>query len=38
MNYPAFKIIENHKGVAFVKNAPAFAAVPLPGQKAELPT
>ena len=24
MNYPAFKIIENHKGVAFVKNAPAF--------------
>ncbi len=38
MNYSAFKIIENHKGVAFVKNAPAFVAVPVPGQKAEIPT
>jgi hypothetical protein len=37
MNTLAFKIIENHKGVAIVKQTPAFPTAPPPGQKAELP-
>ncbi len=37
MNTPAYKIIENHNGVALVKNVTA-PPVPLPGQKAEQPT
>jgi hypothetical protein len=38
MNTAAFKIIENHKGVGFQKNAPAFPSAPPFGQKAEPPT
>jgi ATP-dependent protease ClpP protease subunit len=38
MNSNAFKIIENHKGVAIVKNVPAFPTAPPPGQRAEQPT
>ncbi len=33
MNTNAFKIIENHNGVAIVKNVPAYLNVPAPGQR-----
>lgn len=36
MNSPAFKVIENQNGVAFVKNAPV-TAIPQRGQRAEQP-
>ena len=37
MNTPAFKIIENHNGIALVKNAPAYPNPPSPGQRADQP-
>ncbi len=37
MNTPALKMIENHNGVALIKNAPTIPTSPL-GQRAEQPT
>ena len=38
MNTGAFKIIENHNGVALVKSLPAMPTALPPGQRAELPS
>ncbi len=38
MNTPAYKLIENHNGIALVKTAPTYPNLPGPMQKGEQPT